>query len=413
MRPTEKIEKFLQKASVSSNPEVNKAVLNELAEEMEKTKQTGQSLNMWRIIMKNKLTKFAAAACIIIAAVLILTIFNKSVPTAYAADLLAQAVKALPDFNSIHIKARMRTLPADNFSLIKLDLDFVPIELWKKVNDSGLIKWKVEKPGRLLVMDGNSTTFLIKPNMIQKSGPSPYIRGYDCEWFGRIVDVRNLLESEYKYVCQTGNTGSLLRHQTIDGRDKLVLEVNFTAQGNYTNDYVKNAFIDTSDHTKIYYFDAETKLLENFEIIVHTGKEDVLVFETTQIEYDPQIDDNVFVLNLPENTITFKNPQVLPDNDKYQKMSPKEAATAFFEACAQKNWGEFLKFWMMSDVKPETKDRLGGLEIISIGEPFKSGIYPGWFVPYEFKTKDGTVRKFNLAVRNDNPARRYVVDGGI
>jgi outer membrane lipoprotein-sorting protein len=66
MRPTEKIEKFLQKASVTSNPNVNKAVLNELTDEMESTKQIGQSLNMWRIIMKSKMFKVAAAAVIVI-----------------------------------------------------------------------------------------------------------------------------------------------------------------------------------------------------------------------------------------------------------------------------------------------------------------------------------------------------------
>jgi len=51
------------------------------------------------------------------------------------------------------------------------------------------------------------------------------------------------------------------------------------------------------------------------------------------------------------------------------------------------------------------------------GEPsashFKPKPYPGWFVPYEIKFKNGEVTKFNLAVRNDNPAKRYVVDGGI
>jgi outer membrane lipoprotein-sorting protein len=67
MRPTEKIEQFLQKASVSSNPNVNKAVLNELTDEMEKTKQADSDLNMWRLIMKSPITKLAAAAVIIIA----------------------------------------------------------------------------------------------------------------------------------------------------------------------------------------------------------------------------------------------------------------------------------------------------------------------------------------------------------
>jgi len=70
MRPTEKIEKFLRKISISSNPKVNKAVLNELIDEMEKTQQAHQSLNIGRIITKSKLTKFAAAAVIIVAAVI-------------------------------------------------------------------------------------------------------------------------------------------------------------------------------------------------------------------------------------------------------------------------------------------------------------------------------------------------------
>jgi ribosomal protein L18E len=79
MRPTEKIEKFLQKASVTSNPNVNKAVLNELTEEMEKTKQTGASLNIWRILMKSPITKFAAAAVIVIGIFLGINYFGGSV----------------------------------------------------------------------------------------------------------------------------------------------------------------------------------------------------------------------------------------------------------------------------------------------------------------------------------------------
>jgi outer membrane lipoprotein-sorting protein len=70
MRPTEKIENFLRRNSISSNPKVNKAVLNELIEEMEKTQQAHPSLNIGRIIMKSKISQLAAAAVIIIAAVI-------------------------------------------------------------------------------------------------------------------------------------------------------------------------------------------------------------------------------------------------------------------------------------------------------------------------------------------------------
>ncbi|MFH1614185.1 MAG: zf-HC2 domain-containing protein [Planctomycetota bacterium] len=393
------------------------AVFNRIiVEQNEKLKQTdrfNRQFRIWRKIMNSKITKFATAAVIIVAVILTVTVFNKTIPTASAAEVFAQAVEAISNLNSIHIKARMRTLPADNFSLIKLEHDFVPIELWKKVDESGLVKWKVEKPGRLLVMDGNSTIFLVRPNVVGKSEPSSYIRGYDCDWFGRIANIKDLLESEYKYVQSAKNTELLIGHEITDGREKLTLEVDILAKGDYKNDYLKNKFIDASDHTKIYHFDAETKLLEGFEIIVHNDQNDVLVFETTEIEYNPQIDDGVFTLNLPDNIIQFKQPEILSNNEKYEKMGPKETAAVFFNACAQEDWDEFLKFWTMSGVDQRIKAYLGGLEIISLGEPFKSGLYPGWFVPYEIKLKDGTVKKHNLAVRNDNLANRYVVDGGI
>ena len=50
--------------------------------------------------------------------------------------------------------------------------------------------------------------------------------------------------------------------------------------------------------------------------------------------------------------------------------------------------------------------------MISIGEPFQSGLYPGWYVPYDIVLADGTHKQFKLAVRNDNPPRRWLQDGG-
>ena len=106
--------------------------------------------------------------------------------------------------------------------------------------------------------------------------------------------------------------------------------------------------------------------------------------------------------------------QILPDNERYERMTPKEAAEAFFKACAEKDWDEFLKFWPLPEddkQTEQTKEYLGGLEIISIGEPFKSdkyGEYPGWFVPYEIKFPPMGI---NLRLSNANSARRFVVTG--
>jgi hypothetical protein len=39
--------------------------------------------------------------------------------------------------------------------------------------------------------------------------------------------------------------------------------------------------------------------------------------------------------------------------------------------------------------------------------------YGGVYVPYEFRLKDGTVKKWNLAIRCDNPEGRWYWDGGM
>jgi hypothetical protein len=111
---------------------------------------------------------------------------------------------------------------------------------------------------------------------------------------------------------------------------------------------------------------------------------------------------------------TDMNKGISPDElEKYEKMTPKEMTIAFFQACADEDWDELLKFNSDLELKQETKVFYGGLEIISIGEPFKTDDYHGWFVPYEVRLKSGEIKKWNLAVTNKNEAQRYMLDGGL
>jgi hypothetical protein len=68
----------------------------------------------------------------------------------------------------------------------------------------------------------------------------------------------------------------------------------------------------------------------------------------------------------------------------------------------------------MSPINKQLKEYLGGLEIVRIGESFTSKAYGGRFVPYEIKLRSSSqTKKWNMAVRKDNPAHRWQVDGGI
>jgi outer membrane lipoprotein-sorting protein len=408
----EKIEKLAGRIQINRGLINEERILNDAADALERSvsaRALAARLSLWRTIMNSKITKFAAASVIIIAVTVAATVWNKTIPTASASvvKVLNDAAKAVEDVHSIHIKARMRTLPHDNMGMIGLEYDFVPIEMWKKTNDSGVVLWRIEKPGRVVVTDENETIMLIKPNYAVK-GERPYPIGCFDAWYGHLMNVDKIIDNTLKTTMnRTSNQLRMFNEVSEEGAE-LVIEIESAAQGDYTNDWCKNTFITDSDHKKVYRFDAETKLLKGFEVFVHTDKEDVLVFEVNDIEYNPRLDDGIFTLELPKDVIWSQKPQVLPDNVKYEKMTPKEAAETFFRACAEKNWDEALKFWTASRIDNQLKEYLGGLEIISIGEPFKSGIYGGWFVPYEIKLQP---REYYVRVSNANAAKRFVITG--
>jgi outer membrane lipoprotein-sorting protein len=290
----------------------------------------------------------------------------------------------------------------------------VPIEMWKKVDHEGKLRWRVEKPWRVLVMDGETTTLLTKPiETISYASRSDVPRplGYLDSWMGRLLDVQGLLDSELQQAEDKPDRQARLTHEEINGKDKIILEVDM--QTNISeDDYLRNKFISDSDSLRVYQFDSDTKLLEDFKVYVIDKGQEILVFEITDIEYNSEISDSVFVLDIPKDVSWFTEPQTLPDNEKYSKMTPKEMVAAFFNAASKGDWDELAKFIPTSNLNQELKDIYIGLEVISLGEPFQSKGYPGWFVPYKVKLKNGETAEWNLAVRNDNKAKRYIVDGG-
>ncbi len=227
---------------------------------------------------------------------------------------------------SVHIKAQIRTIPHDNFEMIGLDYDFVPNEMWKEFDGTPQGKWRIEKPGRVGVMDGNSSLLLIKPNLAAKGGVDTGFVG----WLKPLLDVDKVLDSELR-LAQAQSSELLLTHgQGRDGRDKLIVTVEALAQGDFTNDWSKNKSIPASDNCRIYTFDAQTKLLESLEVYVHTEKEDVLVLKVTDIEYNVEIDPSLFALKLPQDVIWFAEPKELADNLKIPADDAKRSCDSIF-----------------------------------------------------------------------------------
>jgi hypothetical protein len=248
---------------------------------------------------------------------------------------------------------------------------------------------------------------LIKPNQGAKFDAN--VKGM-VGWLLGLTDIGKVLDNQIDS-AKKHNWDLLLTHEKGNAGDEImVVTIEAKAIGDFTNDLMKNKSISESDSKRIYYFDPETNRLEGLEVYVHTDTGDVLVLEIVDIQYDLPLPESLFTLDLPEDMIWHREPQKL--DDKYQEMKPEETARVFLQACTNKNWDEVLKYWPMTKIEQKFKEYLGGLEIISIGKPFKSGLYPGWFVPYETKSKHGEIKKCNLAVRKDKKAKRFIVTGG-
>lgn len=363
------------------------------------------------ILMKNTL-RFTAAAVIAVGAFLSLTVLDTTVSDVKANDVLASAVQAVHDVRSIYIRARMRTLPQDNFMYLNLDLDFVPIEMWKKQCDDGQLRMRIDKPLRQIVLDNTNAMMVINHSYVVEGRHGGNYVCFDSDWLSRLLQVDRLLESELQMAQTDARHEVTVFQEDTEGGNRLVVK-RFSTADVGRDDYLRNKFVQDADRTFIYYFEPDSKLLEGMQMFVHAEQGDVLAFEISDIVYNVEISDEQFTLNVPDDAVRFKDPEVLPDNETYVKMTPEQTARAFFTACADGNWDEFLKFWPIDRVDDRIKQYLGGIEIVSIGEPFQSEGSSAWFVPYEIRLKGGHVKKHNLALKRYPPANRWIVDGGI
>jgi outer membrane lipoprotein-sorting protein len=343
------------------------------------------------------------------AAVILITLVSTPKVQAAAAVVMTRGAEAVANLSTIHIRGRLRTAPQDNFSYINPDLDFVTVELWKQFGPE--LKWRVDKPGRTAVMDGQSTVLFIKPDFATKVG-RPSSSAFDTQWLHEMADVSQTLNSELSASKLHGWPVTLAQEQGADGKPKSIVTVE-AKSGLLAGDYLKNKFFGMADTRRVYVFDDQSQLLESVQVYLHADSGEKLIFELDQIDYNQPIDAGVFQLQLPAGVVWQQEMQLLPDNEKYAAMTPEQAARTFFEACGREDWTEAGKFCTMTS---GLKEFLGGIQVVNIGNHFTSAltlIGGPRFVPYEIKLKGGYVKKFNLALKKDAKTGRWYVDGGI
>ena len=355
--------------------------------------------------MKSRITKFAAVAVIIIAVVLSITFLDSTVTPAYAIE---QSIEANHSVRYIHIKSF-------NASHEK------PKEYWVQCNEFGKLEnarwcipeWDAPKDGaKVVVWKDDRIQLWFKGTQEKKAALVTYQAENSPEWL-------------YSYAQQS--SPGLLVEQLYEQQEKGQVTIEIDEPSDKGEPIIVTAtYLPESSKAgrrEVLFIDQATKLVNTIEFYKFADGQYEFQGVREYYDYNVPISPKMFNLDseVPSNIKRIDedlerirlNEGINPEQlTKYENMTPKEMTIAFFQACADKDWDELVKFFTDSEVRQGTKDYYGGLEIISIGEPFTKDNYHGWYVPYEVRLKSGKVKKWNLAVRKHRLVQRYMCDGG-
>ncbi|MFB0523964.1 MAG: hypothetical protein ACETVZ_00360 [Phycisphaerae bacterium] len=409
MRPIDYMEEAIKKElNFTASTEMLDRILDDILKAQEKSKKTKSAIsepNIGRIIMKSRMIKFSAAAVIIIAVVLSINIWEKSIPTAYAFE---QTIAANNSVRYIHIK---------HFDSSHEE----PKEFWIECDGFGHLKsarwhmpeWDAPEDGAKVVLwKENRIQLWFKGTQQRKSCLVTYTAENAADWAYDFAQGSNpRLAVERLQEKQEQGEVNIEIDEPSDKSKPIVVTATYLPESS------------RAGRREVLFVDRATKLVTAIEF--YRLKDARYEYQGVReyYDYNQPIDAEMFnlenevppdVKRIDEDLQTaMLNQRLDPDElQKYQQMTPKEMTKAFLQACAEEDWDEFLKFTTDSEVNQKVKDYNGGLEIISIGEPFKSDNYHGWYVPYEIRLKSGEIKKWNLAVSNRNLAQRYLFDGG-
>jgi len=354
--------------------------------------------------------KVTAVAALLLILFILFPLFNHTGwlqnKASAANSILGRSILAMTGIKTVYMEYNVRTSENENFDYIDINAGFMPYKLWKVFDPS---KWRIEKPGRTVVMDG-------KNQYLYADGPSGFALVGDANaglvgWMKILLDPGKILQTEKDVAVRND-----AKYKVVEKGNDLILTVIAKAMGDFRNDYALNTSIPESNNRRVYTFDKTTNLLKSLEIFIESGKKEIMVLQLTTLKYDEPIADNKFVIELPANIKWVQLEKMINDkNTGLPGVSGEEAAKIFFEAWQKQDWktvDQLMPGFLNSADVEQVKLEFGGLTIVSIGKFFKSGQYPGEFVPYEVKLKSGKIKKMNLALRNDNKDKKWIVDGG-
>ena len=319
-------------------------------------------------------------------------------PGVSVAAMLEPVARATGSAPAVHVVMRVWSRKGEDFGFVDLAGEPQTFEAWIEMPGSGGSPSRalVTKGDRVYACDGRETITFHPPH-------GEAIRSAGCA-----VDVETFWPAAWVLQLRAAAlaTGVEVRERGEErGSARLVLRepgVGVSGRG--------KAWLEEYDReTEITWKPGSNRLTGLRRWVFENGRH--LVAETVAIEYLDTADAALFHIDLPPDVrwVTLRDaPAALAE------LGPREVARRFFEAAVA---GDRDTLEVLG-ASPHVADVVLGANvtgIVALGEPFRTGAYPGVYVPYVIAIgrDDGvTERRHNLALRNDNPQHRWVFDGG-
>ena len=356
--------------------------------------------NIWRIIMKSNITKLAAAAVIIVAVILGLTITGGP---EMASVVWGEVIEKVDQISALTFDMTVEISYSENNKLLIQSENYVAGDYGTRSShyingELFVLKYRLPRKNLAYEIRPKDKTYMRfdLPDRQAAKGQDP---DDPRTW------LKMILSGDYTELGRTN----------IDGIEVEGIECNPTEMTGDENGVMR------------LWVDVETNLpvrIELEKLGMEGGQMRPHKYVMENFQWDVELDERVFEPNIPDDyklrqvqknsqQVEQKPSRLLTDTEKDEQPMVREVVRKFFQACSDENWEEFSNLWPGLKINQMHKTILGGLEIINIGEPFKTDDSATWYVPYEIKLKLGEVRKRNLRVRYDEATKRFIPVGGL
>ncbi len=375
-RMTDLRKRLIQNGQTFAETDLENAVFDQIVRsqhfKLKEIRKIDRQFNLWRIIMKSRITKLATAAAVIFIAVLGITFLEESVPTAYAIE---QTIQASHTVRFLHFKSFVEAHDE-------------PMEFWVQFDARGQLKnMRFNKPEWMEPDDGQ-TVIVWKDNKMQL-------------WIKKKNILATLKDEEFaaqtlKQIEQLDPKLAVERLQTKQEQGKV--EVEIVEPSDKSEPIVVTATSIQEDDAPfqrmVLFVDQATRLVNAVELYKAEDGEYNRQVTIEYYDYNQPIDEKMFVLEgIPDDAMRMDQTTQevgLLQGDLTDNEIAVEVVRRFLEALIERNYAEAGR--MFSGTPAERIERTYGdtrfIRIISIGEPTKVPVMRALKVPCKIEIEE-------------------------